>query len=644
MKLQVQEARFQNIRDFQDLTLDLGGGSGRHISLFQMPNGTGKTTTMKLLRAALSGDLAADERPRDFRPTLFSAVSGTFQLKLTIDDRPMTIILKLDYEADSYEFYTAAVSKGGKNPGHRLPLSAQHLLRRSFCELFVFDGELAKQLLNRNQTRAEDAIRAIYRLDLLSTDLSERIDEAVDKKRESTVGTGVQTGQGLTRLENERKRLSHLLKDLEREKDDATQEVDRCDRELKDVEAEFDSLIKENEKVAARKGELDGDLKTAKHQIKAASKDLMAAIAMPHRFSPSAYDRMHRLAQNMNALKLPKDTASEFFRTLAHQERCVCGKRITTGMREHILATSQKYLGEDRVRVMNRLKSKILDLPDHEGCEALARAVRETVAKAERLRQERNHLVDTLSDEDQNRAEALRERRDELREVRKDQEIRLNGLTVADPSIQNRWGATEEDNIPRCEAKIAELDNQIDTAKGTVDFRKKAEILRAMTKAIVTRSVDRIKQRVQQTTNRELERIHGAAKLVRIEKIDRAIYLEGKEDVSEGQKLSLAYCFLSTLLGESPIEVPFIVDSPAGSLDHHVRREVGAQVPGLFKQMVIFVISTERDGFITSIQKRFDDITYTTIHKNRDDPIKVEVNSDRAYFEDFQADDEEQLA
>jgi hypothetical protein len=40
-----------------------------------------------------------------------------------------------------------------------------------------------------------------------------------------------------------------------------------------------------------------------------------------------------------------------------------------------------------------------------------------------------------------------------------------------------------------------------------------------------------------------------------------------------------------------------VVDSPAVSLDAVNRREVGELIPGFFDQMIMFVISTERDGF-----------------------------------------------
>ena len=71
------------------------------ISLIQMPNGTGKTTALKLLRAALSGS-AADGRwdpdeVRALRKRGNENGSGYFRLTLLYNERRYTIALDFDF-------------------------------------------------------------------------------------------------------------------------------------------------------------------------------------------------------------------------------------------------------------------------------------------------------------------------------------------------------------------------------------------------------------------------------------------------------------------------------------------------------------------------------------------------------------------
>ena len=55
MKITLNEMRYENIRDFKNFKINLSSDKGNpfHISLIQMPNGTGKTTTIELIQFAL---------------------------------------------------------------------------------------------------------------------------------------------------------------------------------------------------------------------------------------------------------------------------------------------------------------------------------------------------------------------------------------------------------------------------------------------------------------------------------------------------------------------------------------------------------------------------------------------------------------
>jgi ABC-type branched-subunit amino acid transport system ATPase component len=95
MELRVLGWRYENIRGgLRNVEIDLGAGASRW-TLVQMPNGTGKTTTMSLLRAAFSGENLSAQTVRDLRAS-DEVKQGLFEMRLAIDARPYRIQLRLN--------------------------------------------------------------------------------------------------------------------------------------------------------------------------------------------------------------------------------------------------------------------------------------------------------------------------------------------------------------------------------------------------------------------------------------------------------------------------------------------------------------------------------------------------------------------
>src|SRR5690554_1560113 len=78
------------------------------VCLIQMPNGTGKTTTLALLRAALSGS-ATNWDPHtisEFRKKDSSDENGYFEVRLSLNGRRATIITEFDFENSRVSYKT----------------------------------------------------------------------------------------------------------------------------------------------------------------------------------------------------------------------------------------------------------------------------------------------------------------------------------------------------------------------------------------------------------------------------------------------------------------------------------------------------------------------------------------------------------
>jgi len=147
MEVQLTGWRGQNIRGgLRDIDIDLGSKPKRW-TLVQMPNGTGKTTTMSLLRATLAGAELPTQAVRDLRAD-DNVETGFFEVRLSVDSKPLRLQLRLDFRDGSATYWTvrAQARGGGLEEGRVLPPDLRDLLKPSLTELFVFNGELAAQI------------------------------------------------------------------------------------------------------------------------------------------------------------------------------------------------------------------------------------------------------------------------------------------------------------------------------------------------------------------------------------------------------------------------------------------------------------------------------------------------------------------
>jgi len=128
--------------------LEVSLGSSPKITLLQMANGTGKTTTLELLRAAMSG--AATKWDAE-KVNAFKAgpqtEEGSFRIDLSADKNKLTIYMKFNFINGIVKYEVSYGS--GKSMGFNLPPELKNFFNEDFGEFFVFDGEMAKQLLDR---------------------------------------------------------------------------------------------------------------------------------------------------------------------------------------------------------------------------------------------------------------------------------------------------------------------------------------------------------------------------------------------------------------------------------------------------------------------------------------------------------------
>lgn len=179
MNIKITGWGYENIRRFGVLDVDLLQGSNHlpHATFIMMRNGTGKTTTITLMRAILSG-IAENWSPdivKGFKPTHGKSALGKFYIKIMFDSEIYIYNLNLNYEQGKASYQTSHVGmSGGLEMGHILPMPLKGVLNNEgFINRFIFDGEQAKKTLNASSKEAELAVKYLYQIDKLDNLVAE---------------------------------------------------------------------------------------------------------------------------------------------------------------------------------------------------------------------------------------------------------------------------------------------------------------------------------------------------------------------------------------------------------------------------------------------------------------------------------------
>ena len=137
-------------------------------------------------------------------------------------------------------------------------------------------------------------------------------------------------------------------------------------------------------------------------------------------------------------------------------------------------------------------------------------------------------------------------------------ETKLEELTTRDPIRQRFLGATEENNIPLCDAEVRRCQEKLATATDTLRFVLQSERVKELVSAVATLALERLRERVRLATNVKLVQFVPSESL-QVARIGGSLELgsgglASKGGVSEGQSLAVAYAFLTSPAHRSSLQ------------------------------------------------------------------------------------------
>lgn len=643
-----------------DIEINLTGTKGgpAAVALIQMPNGTGKTTTLELLRVALTGD-AAQLSPIEImelrRPNTHNA-NGSFRVTLLADDRPVTFELLFDFESGNLSIRTSASAGGGVKNGWHPPFALRQFLTPAFLDLFIFDGEFADRMLTKDVGRADAAIGALCQLDLLDNVAS----TVAHQWKAATSKGGPKSAGALNKHSEEEDALIKQLVQLKDARSKALGKIEKGTIRVAELAKKIEERLGSVEATKVQHAEALLALEKANAAVSSSAGAAMAFIRMPLALHTRFADQLIELKDNLDKLKLPETSSAQFFADLMDDKECICGREMNDVAREEIQKRARGVLDSEEAGTINALKQDIrrfIAPTEEDSRNVQLNRTLSALKEAKRDQREAQQMIDLLekqlvADGDPELETWTNERKVLAAEIERCRQalsdIDANADSDSDASNYSIKGA--EKKLKEIKAKIAELSK-------TVELKSKTEILEKILQSAAVIARDTIRAELISATNERLAKVLANDPL-RVDRIDQSLHLAHQKGASAGQKLSVGYTFLMSALSRGDNDFPLIVDSPAGPIDEGVRRKIGRLIPELCDQFVGFTINVERPGFVPALEAANDDCLFLTLFRRTDGTKRLEADlpqkgvtrtdnavliNDRDYFMTFDVKDEDEL-
>ena len=426
---------------------------------------------------------------------------------------------------------------------------------------------------------------------------------------------------------------------------------------IQKAEQEYNTAFNQDKNLGTKLKTLQEELTTAEKSVSSELQRTIEEIRNPQKLFPDFGISLLNLKDSLDSLKLPTSTSQQFFKELARAEVCICGRDIDHNASKAILERASQYLAEDEVAALNIIKSNIAKYCRRE----IKPSQRELQEQQKRLSQSirlRDNKTTEISATEKQRLEQgdseLEDKKQKLENLEYKKTAREKELReIERVPLSNLKDDTK--CLKELDRLIKQVEDDVAEATNTIDLHKKTQIIQEILKQARQQAREKLRKYMIDGTNQRLTQLL-TRNLIILEDIQDSLQLQNRQGASEGQTLSVSYAFLATLFNQSTYQLPFIVDSPAISLDLNVRTEVAGLIPSLSEQFLAFTISSERQGFITALDETFtQEVKYLTLFRKTSEMKHLWQNLDESvvflttdgvliegkeFFEQFDLEDE----
>ena len=592
MKLNLLGWKCEGLR-CPDFNIQLDYNESSSATFLQMPNGTGKTTTLRLLKRSLyKHDFKSTEIEEYKAKNSEYKKEGLFQAKFSVEGKIFYTTIKFDFEKKTYNYLSSLTDEGGQLSDFKLPEEIENIVDKELVDLLFVDLEQdVKPMFRSHQTGAQEAIRKFCKINLLKNIIND-FEEYKNKKRKENV----KSGNIQTEINTEETRINKILNkiiEVEKKVEEYKNYLNETENEYTEGKRRLDEILENDTQHKNKIKEYENRRDNIKSKYDEILIKNFESIKTVGTYENTLKIEVIKFVNDLDEMGLPEEEVRIFFDKILKKENCICGELLTA----------------EKIKIIEKEMNSFISIKEAGIITAIKAIVNENINKKEpadlklnsKKIQEYKQELDALNENIKLiRDRALKDDIDLSKKIESLEENRAIKREFLDKTINQEWKAKHNEENTESLISLKEqkkiVEKKLAELSGTRDIEEKVLKLTEIIEEAMKAAENQISKEITLECNKKIN-IMLTKNPIFINSIEKNIVLDGQLEGSTGQEARIGIIFLLTILERSTIQFPLIVDTPVKGMDNAAKRRTAHFISELKSQFLCFVIDSDKPNF-----------------------------------------------
>ena len=592
MKLNLLGWKCEGLR-CPDFNIQLDYNESSSATFLQMPNGTGKTTTLRLLKRSLyKHDFKSTEIDEYKAKNSEYKKEGFFQAKFSVEGKIFYTTIKFDFEKKTYNYLSSLTDEGGQLSDFKLPEEIENIVDKELVDLLFVDLEQdVKPMFRSHQTGAQEAIRKFCKINLLKNIIND-FEEYKNKKRKENV----KSGNIQTEINTEETRINKILNkiiEVEKKVEEYKNYLNETENEYTEGKRRLDEILENDTQHKNKIKEYENRRDNIKSKYDEILIKNFESIKNVGTYENTLKIEVIKFVNDLDEMGLPEEEVRIFFDKILKKENCICGELLTA----------------EKIKIIEKEMNSFISIKEAGIITAIKAIVNENINKKEPVDlklnskkiQEYKQELDALNENIKLiRDRALKDDIDLSKKIESLEENRAIKREFLDKTINQEWKAKHNEENTESLISLKEqkkiVEKKLAELSGTRDIEEKVLKLTEIIEEAMKAAENQISKEITLECNKKIN-IMLTKNPIFINSIEKNIVLDGQLEGSTGQEARIGIIFLLTILERSTIQFPLIVDTPVKGMDNAAKRRTAHFISELKSQFLCFVIDSDKPNF-----------------------------------------------
>ena len=602
-----------------------------------MRNGTGKTTSLKLIQRLFAGmEISLGNGGEETwimkrckykglraskTPEIKENEIGTprFSVTLDVNDVEYTLMYVFDENFHTAKIHTQSPGDDGYDDFYNMPIEFTSAFQDNleFSKLIFVDTQTAGLGMERfNKQVVDDLFLSISNIKVLRstrlTSIPKIIESAADKAKRSGSATAMEdVNQQLKVVKRVKKDLESKLKKAQTDFEEKSEELSKVKESIKTMRGQ--SKLKEEYDKAEKQRD------SAKRRVDATTKQLLAAISDPQNLPESIWSPVKEYYTKLSVERIPEAIAREYLGAVIDGGTCICGEKISSKMGKCIHEKMEKSMGAGVLSEVHVLKDLVRESSSQSDIKSLRDQLESELAALEEANTTFQGLDTHFDSGEKDSLDQLGGRRTKLKseiaEAKEDIEkysstddgtIKTNRKTWLGRSMktngdpaEGRGAIAECKNLYWLEQIRKNLSKKKANIAGIKALDDAGNLISKLFEHVEYSVLDTLQNALKTEANRHISKYNMQNEL-RFKSMDNGIVMvDGggsfeQEGGSTGEELSIIMSLAEAISSTVNLTFPMIVDNPTKGLDEDKLEGIERSLDSFSHQLILLIYGSER--------------------------------------------------